>query len=94
MDLIELGARVKFMNVIESAQGLIYRELAVYYAARSSVISSMYFTKSIEKLNASLTRNPTKVENLLLISEALWYFNFVKIIVKFQLGVLVSHYWK
>ena len=72
MDLVELGSRVKFMNVIDSAQGLTSRELAVYYCSRSSEYSNMYFTQAIDKFQDAVRANPNKVENLIYAAEALW----------------------
>jgi hypothetical protein len=72
MDLVELGSRVKFMNVIATAQGLTLRELAVYYCARSSEYSIMYFSQAVEKFQDAVRANPNKVENLIFAAEAIW----------------------
>jgi len=57
-DVIRIGERVKHINIIDNAQGYIYKERGHFYERTESIDAKKYFRKAYSKFQRALESNP------------------------------------
>lgn len=63
-DISNIGQRVKHINIIDYAQGFIYKERGHYYERTESEDAKKFFQKAAEKFSSALDKHPNDQEVL------------------------------